>query len=98
MKAGFITLIWKQNDGAWDGITALPPQKSKKQCPQSIRPWQVFFFLGGGDDEGNMLVKCLPQWETISAACYLQALQNLHQAMCDKLPWKKKIILQHSYA
>jgi len=81
----------------------LSPQKSKKQCPQSIRPWQVFlsFFWGGwddDDDEGNMLVKCLPQWETISAACYLQALLNLHQAMCDKHRWKKKIILQHSNA
>jgi len=53
---------------------------------------------GRGDDEGTMLVKYMPQWETINAACYLQALQNLHQAMCDKHPWKEKIILQHSNA
>jgi hypothetical protein len=40
----------------------------------------------------------MPQWETINAGCYLQALQKLHQAMCDKHPWKKKIILKHSNA
>ena len=75
----------------------LSHQKSQKQCPQSMQ----FFLLGGGeggDDEGTTLVKCLPQWETNIAACYHQALQNLHQAMCDKHPWKKKIILQHSNA
>lgn len=67
-----------------------PPKKSQKQGPQCIRQWELFFW-----DDGSILVKFLPHWETINVDCYLQTLQKLHHALCDKHPGKKKTIPQH---
>ena len=45
MKAGFITLIWKQNDGAWNGITALPTKKAKAMPSEHKTTASAFFFF-----------------------------------------------------
>jgi hypothetical protein len=41
------------------------------------------------DATGCILVKFLPQGETVNAACYLQTLNKLRCAQHDKCPWKR---------
>jgi len=57
MKAGFITLIWKQNDSAWNGITALPSKKPKTMPSEHKTMASVFFFFWGGGG-GKVKKKC----------------------------------------
>jgi len=86
VKAGFVTLIQKQNKRAWNDITHHPKKRSWKQYCQPVRQWELPF---------GMLVDFLPQVECCNATCYQQMCQKFHHAPYDKQPGKKMTILQH---
>lgn len=86
VKAGFITLIKKQNQRAWNVITHRPRTQSWKQFHQPTRQWELPF---------GMLVNFFPQVECYNATCYLQMRQKLHHALRDKHPEKIMTILQN---
>jgi len=48
--------------------------------------------------EGCTLVRFLSQEETVSAACYLQVLQEIYHALHDRFSGIKRIILHHDNA
>jgi len=48
--------------------------------------------------EGFISVALVPQGEIITAARYLQALQNLRPTLHDRRPGKREMIMQHEKA
>jgi Transposase. len=91
MKAGFIILVQKLNNIAWNSITESPMEKPKI-IPCACRTMGTIFL----DAKGCILVEFLPWRETINAACSFRVLQKLCCAPCDKCPGKRKIILLHN--
>jgi hypothetical protein len=48
--------------------------------------------------EGCILVDFLSRKETVITVRYVQTLQKLRRALCDKTPMKRRIILRHDNA
>jgi hypothetical protein len=88
-------------DKAWNDITQHPPPPTARR---KIKPENTALSLQDhgnwltGEAEGCILVKFLPQGETINAARYLPTLSKPRRALRDKRPGKKTIILQHESA
>jgi hypothetical protein len=82
MKASFTTLIQRPNDKAQNGITPHCPKRTRKQYSWPAQLWELPF--GTVRDA------------FFTEACYIQTLNKLHHALCEKHPKKKKtVILQH---
>jgi histone-lysine N-methyltransferase SETMAR len=65
--------------------TTSPKKNKPKTMPADCKIMAIVFW----DATGCILVKILPQGETINPACYLQTLNKLHCALHDKCPWKR---------
>jgi hypothetical protein len=89
-KAGLVTLIQKQNNRGWNGITHLPRKKNIKTVPSNNKTIRTRFW----DAEGCILIKFLAQGQAMNAACYFQTLLRLRCALQVRCPGKKKTILQ----
>ena len=74
------TLIWKENDRAWNGITNIMQEKEARTMPSAHKTMGTDFW----DAEGCIVIEFMPQGDTISAACYFQMLQKLCHALCDR--------------
>lgn len=85
----------KQQSSEWLVKGAAPPLKSKAPPSMGKRMATIFW-----DAEGIILLKWLPEGQTINSTYYIQILEDLKAAVKEKRrgKWSKEVWLQHDNA
>jgi len=90
----------RQSNNQWSGGIAAHPAPKNSECKNPLGNFSRRFFLGGGDQDGTLLIDYLPKAQTINAEYYSSLLLQLRDILKEKRHGKvtKGILFLHDNA